>query len=150
MQQERRVIIKTIQFGKGQIVTISIPCNSEQSHIVKIHATQKGLEIGSYILSWIELKKANRTIVQNQEKTDSWKPKIKMTDEGNYLVESQTGNGHFYEVNASLTMCQCPHYQKRLIDTNKKCKHMDQLEAYLKKEGIEIKKSEEESGGIPF
>ena len=89
--------------------------------------------------------------IQSYGKRSSWKPKIKMTDEGNYLVESQTGNGHFYEVSADLTICQCPHYQKRLVDTSKKCKHMQQLEEYLKKEGIEIAKSTEgASGEIPF
>lgn len=88
--------------------------------------------------------------IQSYGERSQWKPKIMGTKEGNYLVESQTGNGHFYEVSADLSMCQCPHYQKRLIDTNKKCKHMMQLEEYLKKEGIEIKKPESGSGETPF
>lgn len=88
--------------------------------------------------------------IQSYGEKSQWKPKIMSTREGNYLVESQTGKGHFYEVSADLSMCQCPHYQKRLIDTDKKCKHMMQLEDYMKKEGIEIKKPEIGSGGIPF
>ena len=88
--------------------------------------------------------------IQTYGKRSSWSPKIMMTDEGNYLVESQAGNGHFYEVDASLTMCQCPHYLQRLIGTDKTCKHIDQLEAYMKKEGIEIKKHGKGSGAFPF
>lgn len=94
--------------------------------------------------------KASIKAIQNYGKRSEWKPKIMATDGGNYLVESQTGNGHFYEVQADLSMCQCPHYMKRLIDTDKQCKHMMQLEEYLKKEGIEIKKAEAPSGDIPF
>ncbi len=83
-------------------------------------------------------------------KKTQWKSKIMKTPEGNYLVESQTGNGHFYEVQADLNNCQCPHYMQRLVGTGRKCKHIDQVESYLKKEGIKIKELEKESGKLPF
>ena len=80
--------------------------------------------------------------IQAYGKRSRWEPKIMKTPEGNYLVESQAGNGHFYEVRADLSRCQCPHYMQRLAGTNRKCKHIDQLEAYFKREGIEAKEDE--------
>lgn len=95
--------------------------------------------------------KESLNAVKSYGKRGSWKSKIMMTEEGNYLVGSQTGSGHFYEVKADLSTCQCPHYQQRLIGTNRKCKHMDQLEAHLKKEGIDIANPNKETDGqIPF
>jgi len=86
--------------------------------------------------------KESTAALESYGKRSQWEPKFMITPEGNYMVESQTGNGHFYEVSADLSTCQCPHYMKRLIDTGKQCKHMMQLEEHLKKEGVEIKKAE--------
>lgn len=88
--------------------------------------------------------------LQSYGKRSQWKPKIMENREGNYLVESQTGDGNFYKVQADLSSCECPHYVQRLAGTGKKCKHMQRVEEYLKKEGIEIKEPEKVSSDIPF
>ena len=91
------------------------------------------------------------TITKNSDKRpDIWKPKIIKTNDGYYKVESQAAGGCHYRVKEDLSSCQCPHFMMRLVDTGQKCKHMKQLSAYLKEQGIEIKKSEENDGTIPF